>query len=241
MKTLPVIDTPKFELVVPSTGKKVLFRPYLVKEEKILFIALESNNALAVIRAMEDVVRACTFGAIDTSKLTSYDLEYIFLQLRIKSVGETSTVNLKCEKDGELSPIDIDLTKIKVISPPNFKDTQTIKINDNIGLVLKPVTLERLYRFTQTEDSQISQLDLISFRLMSVIDSIYDGETIYSADSVSLDELKEFVDNLPRKVIEQIRDFMVSCPTMTHTVKFNCFKCGHTNTVELSGIQSFFG
>lgn len=236
---LPIIETPRFTLTVPSSGKKVSYRPYLVKEEKILFIALESGDGKAIVEAMQDVVKACTFGELDIASLTTFDLEYVFLQLRIKSVGESVSVNLKCEFDGEFTPVDINLSEVKLIQDDSYTPERDIKVTDSIGMVLKPITLKRLSEMNLKDEANI--MESLTNRIAGCIDHIYDREKIYKASSVPMEELVKFVDSLSHSHLQAIQEYIASFPRVEHTVKFNCFKCGKENTVKLQGIQSFFG
>jgi hypothetical protein len=235
---LPTIETPSFELVLPSSGKPVKYRPYLVKEEKILFIALESGEPASILTAMQEVVDACTFNKLNMNALTSFDLEYIFLQLRIKSVGESVTLNLKCERDGEFTPVTVDLTAVKLVQSASYEPTKNIRITDKIGMIMKPVSLQSLL---QMESKESSGVEALTDRIIGCIDYIYDTEKTYYVADVSREEIRNFVDSLSHSHLESIREYITSFPRLEHTVKFKCFKCGHENTVVLSGIQSFFG
>lgn len=239
MNKLPTLITPRHELVIPSTGKTVSFRPYLVKEEKILLIALESNNPKQIFGAMQDVIKACTFGEVEVDSLTSFDIEYIFLQLRIKSVGEKATVKLKCEKDEAYTEVDIDLTQIQVTKPAQFKEKMDIQLTDKIGMVLHPIKALDILRLESQTDNNKS--NLITDLVIATIDHIYDDSKIYKAEDSSQEELRAFVDSLNRSQIEKIQKYIESFPRLEHKVTFTCIKCGHINTVTLTGIQSFFG
>jgi hypothetical protein len=233
---LPKLETPRYELVIPSTNKTVAFRPYLVKEEKVLLMALESDNPKQIFAAMQDVISACTFGAVSVDSLTSFDIEYIFLQLRIKSVGETVTVSLKCEKDDAYTQVEVNLNDVKLNGSSDFKPTLDIKLNDTVGVVLKPIRAQDLIPL---EGNQ-KKVDLITDLVIATISHIYDESKIYRTEDVSKDELKQFVDSLSRQQVEKIQNYIASFPRLELDVTFTCFKCGHINTVKLSGIQSFF-
>lgn len=240
MSLLPKLESPKFDLVVPSTGKTISFRPYLVKEEKLLYIALESNDPKAIIDAITDVIDVCTFKKLDMGKLTSYDLEYIFLQLRMKSVGESVQVNLKCEKDGEFTPVTVDLSEVKLFRPNGFIENKRIDLGNKISVTLRPITVEAL-RSMVTEKKEITPMEQLTEKIITCLDTICEGDNVHLVSDVPHSDLKEFVDSLPHKVLDEIQNYLANLPYLTTTVKFTCFKCGHVNTVKLTGIQSFFG
>jgi DNA-directed RNA polymerase subunit M/transcription elongation factor TFIIS len=227
--SLPKLESVKHELTIPSTDKKVTFRPFLVKEEKILLQAQESEDTKVIMRAMSDIIEACTFGAIDSQELTIYDLEYIFLQLRAKSVGENMTVNIKCENCDEILEIPVNANDIKVVAEKEIIDD--IKLNDSINLKLRPYKIKYF--------NQINEDDLIS-SLIPVFDTIYDSENSWNCDDQSEKELREFIESMNHGNLEMIKEFIENQPKLTHTVKIKCKECGHTNEVVLEGLQSFF-
>jgi hypothetical protein len=233
---LPKLETPRYELTVPSTGKVVSYRPYLVKEEKVLLMAIESENPKQIFSAMQDVVSSCTFGNLNVDNLTSFDIEYIFLQLRIKSVGETVTVNLKCEKDQAYTPVEVDLTQVKLIKSPNFVNSLEVKLTDKIGVVLKPVKASDLV----TLDSSMNKSDLITDLVIATISHIYDADKIYRPEDIPKEELREFIDSLSRQQIGKIQEYIASFPRLELDVTFTCIKCGHVNNIKLNGLESFF-
>lgn len=233
---LPKLETPRYELTVPSTGKVVSFRPYLVKEEKVLLMAMESENPKQIFSAMQDVISSCTFGNLNVDTLTAFDIEYIFLQLRIKSVGETVTVNLKCEKDEAYTPVEVDLTQIKLVKSPNFVPSLEVKLTDTIGVVLKPIKASDLVTLNPSSNKS----DLITDLVIATISHIYDSDKIYRPEDISREELREFIDSLSRQQISKIQDYIASFPRIELDVTFTCVKCGHVNTVKLSGMESFF-
>jgi len=233
---LPKLETPRYELTVPSTGKVVAFRPYLVKEEKVLLMAMESENPKQIFSAMQDVISSCTFGNVNVDNLTSFDIEYIFLQLRIKSVGETVTVNLKCEKDEAYTPVEVDLTQVKLVQSPGFVSSLDVKLTDSIGVVLKPIKASDLI----TLDPKVNKTDLITDLVIATISHIYDSEKIYRPEDISKEELRQFIDSLSRQQITKIQNYITSFPRLELDVTFTCVKCGHVNTIKLNGMESFF-
>ena len=230
---LPKLESNKFTTQIPSTKEEIEFRPFLVKEEKILMIAQESEDEKQIMSAMKDIVSACTFGKVDADNCTMYDIEYLFLQLRMKSIGETTTLNLKCEECGEFTEVEIDLNDVKVVWPKK-EVSNTIALTDDIGITLKPITLKSATKVTGTSEEIFNQA------LIQSIESIYDADSVYSAADTSEKEILEFIDSMSHSQLEEIQSYLNNQPIVKHTVKFKCKHDGHVNKIELKGIQSFF-
>lgn len=228
---LPVLETTTYNLVVPSTKKKLKYRPFLVKEEKILLIAQESESENQILQAVKDIIESCTFSKIDVNKIPMYDLEYIFLKIRSKSVGEVISFQLKCEECGEYNKVELNLEDVEVQFPDEEIDPN-IELTDSVGVTLKPINLSDVTR--------AKGKDAISEALISSIDSIYDSDNVYSASTCSKKELETFVDSLTHQHLEKIQKYLLNQPTLKHTIEYTCEKCGHKNSYELSGLQSFF-
>ena len=228
---LPVLETTTYNLVVPSTKKKLKYRPFLVKEEKILLIAQESESENQILQAVRDIIESCTFAKIDVNKIPMYDLEYIFLKIRSKSVGEVISFQLKCEECGEYNKVELNLEDVEVQFPDEEIDPN-IELTDSVGITLKPINLSDVTR--------AKGKDAISEALISSIDSIYDSDNVYSASTCSKKELETFVDSLTHQHLEKIQKYLLNQPTLKHTIEYTCEKCGHKNSYELSGLQSFF-
>jgi ribosomal protein L44E len=228
---LPVLETTTYNLVVPSTKKKLKYRPFLVKEEKILLIAQESESENQILQAVKDIIESCTFSKIDVNKIPMYDLEYIFLKIRSKSVGEVISFQLKCEECGEYNKVELNLEDVEVQFPDEEIDPN-IELTDSVGITLKPINL--------SDVTKAKGKDVISEALISSIDSIYDSDNVYSASTCSKKELETFVDSLTHQHLEKIQKYLLNQPTLKHTIEYTCEKCGHKNSYELSGLQSFF-
>jgi DNA-directed RNA polymerase subunit M/transcription elongation factor TFIIS len=227
---LPVLEVPKYSLIVPSTKKKIQYRPFLVKEEKILMIAQEAKDVSQIESSIKDIIKACTFEKIDVDSLLTYDLEYILLKLREKSVGETSNFSLSCKECGAKNEIVINLEEIGIDFPETVPDNK-VKLTKDVGITLSPVSIKRLGNIDQTDINSVISL---------VIETIYDDENVYSVENVSKDELTTFIDSFTHKNLEEIQNFIQNQPTLKHTVNFKCSECGHENSYTLEGIQSFF-
>ena len=238
---LPKINTPTFELVLPSTAKKIKYRPFLVREEKILIMAMESEDTSEITSAIVQILNECIITkGIKIEKLSTFDIEYLFLNVRAKSVGETVEVNVICPDDGETSvPMEIAIDSIKV--KKNKEHKNIIKLDDNLSMKLKYPSLsefiENNFDVSDTSRSEVSQsLDMIS----SCIDMIYNEEESWSGSDSTKKELIEFVDQLNTKQFKQIENFFTTMPKLSHTVKVKNPKTGVESEVVLEGLASFF-
>jgi len=232
---LPKLETPTYETTIPSTGKTIEYRPFLVKEEKILMMAQESQDTAQAIGALKKIISSCTFGKVDPNELTTYDAEFLFLQLRIKSVGETVEFQIKCSDpdcDG-MTDVIVDLTQVDVIMPEEPPVTN-IKLNDNIGMTLKEVTLKDAIGLSGKEMEDITGL------VATVIDTIYDDEKVYNVKDVPKKELATFIDSLNHNQLELVTEFIQKQPQIKKEIRYTCVKCGKENVIVLSGLQDFF-
>lgn len=234
---LPIIESPKYSVRLPSTGKTIEYRPFLVKEEKILLIAQESGNAREMISAMKDIVKACTFNKVDPNLLTSYDLEFLFLKLRTKSVGETSTVKIKCSECDTYTPVDINLEDIEISDVS--QEPVNIMLTDNVGITMRHVRVRDLASLT---DEKKSRSDILIETVIASIASIFDSNGVYPTDESSKEELVTFVNSLNRAHMKQIEEFISTTPKVELQAKFKCSDkgCNHENDKTLTGVQSFF-
>ena len=231
---LPILEAAKYTTVVPSTKKTVEFRPFLVKEEKILMIAQESQDSAQIIRALKDIINSCTFGELDSNTLTIYDIEYLFLQLRAKSVGETSELQFKCSKCDARNDIELDLSSINVVFPKE-RVSNKIELTDTVGVILRPLSIGK----TQ-ELSKVKEKDMLTKSIAAYIESIYDAENVYLADESSDKEMEAFIDSLSHKNLEDIQNYMALQPQLKEDVTFKCSGCSHVNETTVTGLQSFF-
>ena len=238
---LPKINTPTFDLVLPSNGKKIKYRPFLVREEKILVMAMESDDMKQITSAIIDILNNCILTkTIKVEKLSTFDIEYLFLNVRSKSVGETVEVNVTCPDDGETQvQMEIDIDSIKVQKDKNH--TNIVKLDDNLSMKLKYPSMnefiENNFDASDTSRSEVSQsLDMIT----SCIDMIYNEEESWSANDSTKKELSEFIEQLNTKQFKDIEKFFTTMPKLSHTVKVKNPKTGVENKVVLEGLASFF-
>jgi len=234
---LPILESPKYILTVPSTKKSIEYRPFLVKEEKILLLAQETGDDNAITQAIKEIIKACTFGVIDPEDLTTFDLEYIFLKLRAKSVGEISEINCTCEKCSAKTPVSIDIDKIEVTWPKDYnpKDN-TIMLTDTVGVTMQYLKVRDIKAVNESK----SQTETIMDTIIAMINTIFDQNGVYKKSDSTQEELLTFINSLSRSQIEKIEKFIIDSPKLMHELDFSCIKCKHTNKVTLAGTQSFF-
>ena len=226
---LPTLETSKYTIEIPSTKKKVEIRPFLVKEEKILIQAQESEDQNNIISAIKDIIQVCSFNKIEPDKLTLFDLEYVFLQLRARSVGETVEFKVNCEECDKPNVVTLDLTEVKVQFPKKKIDPK-IQLNDQVGVILRPI---RVKDMNNVEDD-------ITEAIIASIESIYDEDNVYPTDDADRKELEAFVDSLSHSHLETIQEYIENQPKLEHVLKYTCIFCGHENELKLSGLADFF-
>ena len=232
---LPKIATPKYDMIVPSTGESITYRPYLVKEEKILLIALESQDPESVETAVLDIIKACIESPIDIKKLTTFDVEFIFVTLRSKSVGEGIKINPPCEHCEAPNEVKINLDDVKVANLEEEVDKH-FKLTDDISIDLKWNTMDD--RLDPGEKT--SETDTIINMVAHSIETIYSGETIYAAKDVSKKELQTFVESLNSDQFTEIVNILGKAPYLSYDIKFDCKECKKENVIELRGLTDFF-
>ena len=235
---LPKINTPTYELSLPSNGKKIKYRPFLVREEKILIMALETENQKQITNAVVEILDACIMTrGIKVQNLATFDIEYIFLNVRSKSVGETINVNIICPDDEKTSvEIPIDLESIKVKKDKSH--TNIVKIDDNLSLKLKYPSMEQFIEnnFESTDETIKNTMKLIT----SSIDMIFSEEESWNASESTPKELEEFIEQLNSKQFQTIEKFFDTMPKLSHRVKVTNPKTNVESTVILEGLAAFF-
>jgi hypothetical protein len=230
---LPQLNVPKYELKIPSTGVKASYRPYLVKEEKILMIAIESEDSAQMSNALKEVIDECTFKKLKINDLTLFDIEYIFAKLRAKSVGETSEVKLPCEKCEQPNEVMIDLEGVDVTAMPAKK----IELTSDTGLVMK---FPSMADYLDIQNSNLDNVGRIFAIIVASIDSIYSGDEMFDAKSHTHAELNDFVESLNADQFKKVQAFLNEMPAAFVNANFKCEGCGHDNHIELKGMMNFF-
>ena len=235
---LPKLNTPTYELEVPSTDEKIKYRPFLVKEEKILMIAMESKDNGQIVNAVKDIVTSCTFEKLDIANLPMFDVEYIFLNIRAKSVGEVSKLKLLCPDDKKTyADVELDLTEVKVQVDDNH--TNKIELTDDMGMIMTYPTIDS---FTDSGIQTINannMLDVIGSCILQIYEN--KGEKLYQAKDQTKKELAEFIESMDTKQFKQIQAFFDTMPKLKHTIKITNPKTKKTSDVTLSGLNDFFG
>ncbi len=236
---LPKINTPTYELVLPSSNRKVKYRPFLVREEKLLIIALESEDLKQITTAVIDVLNSCILTkGIKVEKMATFDIEYLFLNVRAKSVGEQVEVNVICPDDGETTvqmPIDIDAIKVQ----KNEEHTDIVKLDDDISLKLKYPSLTEFISSNFDADAT-NDVDTTMHMITSCIDIIYNAEESWKASDSTSKELEDFVEQLNTKQFKDIENFFNTMPKLSHKIKVKNPKTEVESEVVLEGLASFF-
>lgn len=227
---LPIITSPTFMLEVPSTKEEFKFRPFLVKEEKILTLASESNVTEDMVHACQQIVSNCSFGELDVANIPMFDLQWIFLQLRSKSVSDIQAFTLICGTCTANLPWEVNLNEFKLSGLDTMPDKKVV-LDDTTGMILKYPSAT-----TIAKADNISDADLI----LECIESIYTEEEVWQSKDVTHEELADFIDQLPLGSLSSISEFFESVPVLEHTIEFKCPKCESDNSVSINGYEHFF-
>jgi hypothetical protein len=237
---LPLQTTPTYNLTIPSTGKSVRFRPFLIKEEKSLLIAQQSEDLMIMIDTLKSVIKDCIIDKVDVEKFATFDIEYIFTQIRAKSVGETVDLIVQCDEDhGEQNEkarvkLVIDLSTIIVEKDP--KHTNKIQLFGDVGMVLRYPTIEIMKRMESAEDNLESIFQIVA----DSVDYIYQGEEIFYAKETPREEILQFLENLTSDQFAKVNEFFTTMPRIKKDVEYKCPLCGKEHKKTLEGLQSFF-
>lgn len=231
--SLPRIDVPQYSCTLPSTGQQLQFRPFLVKEQKQLLIAL-GGDEVARFNTVKAVVAVCfENNRLDVDTLSSADLEYLFLQLRIRSVGETVDLVLTCADCGNKQDSILDLLSVAVTTPAGH--VRDIELDAGLRIVLKDPDMAQVAAIKQANG-----MDDILTVIAHCITGIWKDDEFFAAQDYSHEQLVEFIENLSPQHLERFNEFFTTLPTLTHTLNYKCNKCGADNTAVLEGLQSFF-
>ena len=239
---LPKIDTPVYETKLISSGKKVKFRPFLVKEQKLLLMAFESNDTKETINIVKQILNNCLLTKVDIDELPSFDIENLFLQLRARSVGETISLKYNCnnivendKKCNGLVQFDLNLLELEPIK--ETKHSNKIEITNKLGIVMKYPSFSNINIDIVNEENEIEKtIELIT----KCIDYIYDNEQIYYAKDSTKEELIDFVENLQQDDLEKIQNFFLTMPKIKKELNFKCPKCNYEEKLNVEGLQNFF-
>lgn len=229
---LPKLASAKYELTLPSNGEKVEFRPFLVKEEKLLLMAQSAGGEKEQIGAIKDIINNCTFGKVDANTLPFFDLEYVFLQLRAKSVGEKTKISVTCPDDKKTKvQVEINLADIKCVT--NVEHNNKIELGDGIGIMMKYPMIDIM---AAQSDKPEAAFEIIK----NCVDSIYDAENVTDRKDMDEKELNEFIESMTHEQFEKMNNFFTTMPRVKEEVKVKNPNTGVESTVVLEGMASFF-
>jgi hypothetical protein len=230
---LPSLAINKYELTVPSTDEVVEFRPFLVKEEKMLLIAQQSGDEKDIIKAVENIINECTYKKIDAKKLPIFDLEYIFIQLRAKSIGETSTISITCPDDGE-TKVEVDINLEEVICEKKEGHTNKIELTDDVGVIMNYPRVNNVSGMNMEDPNTGFEI------IKNCIASIYDENEIYDRNDISKKELDDFVNSMSHQQFMKLQEFFENMPKVKYNTKVKNPNTGVTSDLVIEGLQNFF-
>lgn len=242
---LPKLDVPIYSVKLISTGKEIRIRPFLVKEQKLFLMAAESEDSKETINTIKQVLKNCVLDDVDIDSLPTFDLEYLFMNLRARSVEEVVTLKYKCNntvKDtkGEDTvcngTVDFEVNLLEIQPTKHADHTNKFMLNDRIGICLKYPTFEVVQKYEQMEEN-----DIMVNILIDCIDYLYDEEQVYYAKDSTRKELEDFIDSMQQKDLEKVRVFFETMPEIKKDFDFHCSKCGYEEKMEVKGLQNFFG
>jgi len=234
---LPKLTTPTYELELPSTDEKIKYRPFLVKEEKILMMAMESKASADITQAVSDIVSECTFKKVDITDMPMFDVEYIFLQIRSKSVGEVSKLKLLCPDDKKTyAEVELNLTEVKVQVGDDH--TNKIELGDGKGMIMKYPTLESFKESGIRDINPSNMLDVISTCIMQIYEE--EGKKTYDPKDQTKKEVTDFIEQLNTKQFKQVQKFFETMPKLKHEVTIKNPKTKKESKITLTGLNDFF-
>ena len=234
---LPKLNTPTYELEMPSTDETIQFRPFLVKEEKILMIAMESGKNADIVNAVKEIVSACTFDKIDISNIPMFDVEYIFLKIRSKSVGETSKLKILCPDDKKTyASVEVNLEEVQVQVGDDH--TNKIELDDSKGIIMTYPSVDSFLESGIQNITASNMLDMIGSCILQIYED--KGEKVYEAKDQTKKELSEFIESMNTGQFKDIQKFFDTMPRLKHTVKVKNPKTKKESEVTLQGLNDFF-
>jgi len=234
---LPKLNTPTYELEVPSTDEKIKYRPFLVKEEKILMIAMESKDNGQIVNAVKDIVSACTFNKLDIASIPMFDVEYIFLNIRAKSVGEVSKLKLLCPDDKKTyADVEVDLSKVEV--QVDGEHTNKIELTDSMGMIMTYPTIDSFQEGGIQTISASNMLEVVGSCILQIYED--NGEKVFQAKDQTKKELTEFIESMNTSQFKQVQKFFDTMPKLKHTIKVKNPKTKKSSEITLTGLNDFF-
>jgi len=231
---LPKLQTPTYELVLPSSGEKIKYRPFLVREQKVLLMAQESNNEDEIANAMGDIVSTCTFDKVDPNVSPMFDIEYIFLKVRGKSAGETVDLTLTCPDDGK-TQVKAKINLDDINCQMTMEHTNEIKLGDDVKMKLRYPLLKDMKGVL----GSVNDIERVFFVLNKCVTEIHYGEKIYNRVDISDKEMNDFIDSMSNAQLEGVMNFFDSMPKLRHAIKITNPKTKVKSEVVLEGLTSF--
>ena len=245
---LPTIVVPQYTLTIPSTKKEVKYRPFLVKEEKILLLAMEAEKTEEIIEATKTIINNCVYGDINVEEMPTFDVEYIFLQLRGKAKGEVLDLKYNCPKCKQEILVDINIDDIAI--KRNEEHTKDVKITEELGVMMKYPNLSLQTKIAQEDEKP--EVERLFETMIDCIDYIYDKETTYPSKDHTKEEMTIFLESLTDNQFQKISKFFETSPVLKHNIKLHCKnkgkvpkgekkkECGYKEEISLEGLNSFF-
>ena len=234
---LPKLTTPTYELEIPSTDEKIKFRPFLVKEEKILMMAMESKASADITQAVKDIVKECTFNKVKIDDMPMFDVEYIFLQIRSKSVGEVSKLKLLCPDDGKTyADVELNLNEVKVQVGDDH--TNKIELDNGVGIIMKYPTIDSFRESGIQNINAANMLEVIGTCILQIYEE--DGKKVFDPKDQTKKELTEFIEQLNTKQFKLVQKFFDTMPKLKHTIKVVNPKTKKESEISLVGLNDFF-
>jgi len=227
-------DKPKYEMKIPSTGDIVRFRPFLVKEEKVLMIAMESEDNRQMLNAVVDTLDACVDGGLNKTKLTTFDVEFMFTKLRSKSVGETSTIVIECDHCKEKNEVNVNLESLDIETPSG---NRVIEISDTISIEMQYPLYSSI---TDISDENMNSTEAAFDLLRSCIAYVITEDERIDMRDENPEEIQEFIESMDRNQFQLIQDFVDGMPKLSHDIEFECVSCKMKNKKTLEGMANFF-
>mgnify|MGYP006120444165 CR=1 FL=1 len=235
---LPKLTTPTYELEVPSTDEKIKYRPFLVREEKILLIALESGESKDIINAVKDIVTACTFDKLDLGTMPMFDVEYVFLNIRAKSVGEISSLRLLCPDDKETyANVDVNLSEVTV--QVEKEHSEKIELTDEMGIIMTYPSIDSMANTGITDISAENMLEVIGSCILQIYDK--KGEEVFEAKDQTKKEITDFIEQFNTKQFQKLQEYFDTMPKLKHMVEIENPKTKVKSKIMLEGLNDFFG
>lgn len=230
---IPNISLPRYEITLPVSGQKVKFRPFLVREEKVLLLALQEDDIDLIITTISNVARDCTNGDVDVDELSQIDVEYLFLSIRNKSMGEGVPAVSTCSHCGNKNDLVLDFSTVKVSGNQNKEAVIKLSEDSWISMKFPSIKVSSLVR-------DVNDIDQVMTMIASCVDYIIIGDTKYSAKTQTLDEIREFLEDMSQEQFKELGEFFEDLPRLVFEHYYDCEKCNEKNRVFMEGLESFF-